>query len=108
MSYLHIHADSDEQQEFYKSSEEDALAAFCLLLPGSVLYLTPLLNAKKFRKLNAKKDAVVRVFYQLEEEGLGKTVILGGTKGTTQVCLTVSIGNIQCPMYTLILSLILY
>ena len=67
------------------NGDDNALAAFCLLLPGSILYLTPLLNAKKFRKLYAKEDAVVRMFYQLEEEGLGKTVIPGGTKGTTQV-----------------------
>ena len=76
---------NDEPPESLGNGDDNALAAFCLLLPGSILYLTPLLNAKKFRKLNAKKDAVVRVFYQLEEEGLGKTVILGGTKGTTQV-----------------------
>ena len=55
------------------------------MLSGSVLYLTPLLNAKKFRKLNAKKDDVVRAFYQLEEEGLGKTLVIDGNKGTAQV-----------------------
>ena len=55
------------------------------MLSGNILYLTPLLNAKKFRKLNAKKDDVVRVFYQLEEEGLGKTLVIDGNKGTAQV-----------------------
>ena len=54
------------------------------MLSGNILYLTPLLNAKKFRKLNAKKDDVVRAFYQLEE-GLGKTLVIDGNKGTAQV-----------------------
>lgn len=62
---------------------DDAVAALCLTLSGNVLYLTPLLNAKKLRKLNAKKDDVVRAFYQLE--GLGKTLVIDGNKGTTQV-----------------------
>ena len=45
-------------------------------------YLTPL-NAKKFRKLNAKKDDVVRAFYQLE--GSGKSLVFDGNKRIAQV-----------------------
>ena len=60
------------------------MAAFCLTLPGKILHLTPLLNAKKFRG-KGKKEDVVRAFYKLEEEGLGTTLILTGSKGTTQV-----------------------
>ena len=84
MWYAHSHntfinapSGNDEQLECLSSSEDDALAALCLVLPGSVLYLTPLLNAKKFSKHNAKKDAVARAFYKLEEEGFGKTIVLG-------------------------------
>lgn len=65
-------------------SEDDTTAAFCLTLPGETLYLTPLLNGKKFRN-RGNKDGAVRAFLQLEEEGLGKTVIIGGSKGTAQV-----------------------
>ena len=67
-------------------SEDDAVAAYCLTLPGQTLYLTPLLQAKKFRK-RGNKDGAVRAFLQLEEEGLGKTLVIGEGKGTTQVSL---------------------
>ena len=66
------------------TSEDDATAAFCLTLPGETLYLTPLLNCNKFRNRD-NKDGAVRAFVQLEEEGLGKTLIIGGSKGTAQV-----------------------
>ena len=67
-------------------SEDDAVAAYCLTLPGQTLYLTPLLQAKKFRK-RGNKGGAVRAFLQLEEEGLGKTLVIGEGKGTTQVSL---------------------
>ena len=65
-------------------SDDDAIAAYCLTLPGETLYLTPLLAAKKFRN-RGNKDGAVRAFLQLEEEGMGKTWVVGGSKGTTQV-----------------------
>ena len=46
--------------------------------------MTPLLTAKKFRN-RGNKDGAVRAFAQLEDEGLGKTVMIEGSKGTTQV-----------------------
>ena len=41
-------------------------------------------GTKKYRK-KANKDGAVRSFFQLENEGLGKTLEIGGTKGTTLV-----------------------
>lgn len=74
----------NDHQEKSRSSDDEALAAFCLTLPGKKLLLTPLLSAKKFRN-RGKKDDVVRTFYVLEGEGLGKTLVLTGYKGATQV-----------------------
>ena len=37
------------------------------------------------RKNLGNKDGAVRAFLQLEEEGLGKTFVIGSTKGTAQV-----------------------
>ena len=54
------------------------------LLPGQTLFLSPLLAQKKYRK-KGNKDGAVRSFFQLENEGLGKTLEIGGTKGTTLV-----------------------
>ena len=64
--------------------DDDATAAYCLLLPGKVLYLSPLLGQKKFRK-RGNKNGAVRAFYQLEDEGLGKVLEVGCTKGTSVV-----------------------
>lgn len=66
------------------TSEDDEVAGYTLLLPGRTLYLTPLLAQKKFRK-KGNKDGAVRSFHQLESEGLGKTLEIGGTKGTSLV-----------------------
>ena len=65
-------------------SDDDATAAHCLKLPGKTLYLTPLLAQKKFRKWGNKEGAI-RAFYQLEAEGLGTTLEVGGSKGTALV-----------------------
>ena len=65
-------------------SEDDLTAAHCLLLPGKCLYLTPLLAAKKFRR-KGNKEGAVRAFMQLQEEGLGKTLLIAGSKGVVQV-----------------------
>ena len=74
--------DVDDQKSV--TSEDDATAAFCLTLPGETLYLTPLLNGEKLRN-RGNKDGAVRAFLQLEEEGLGRTLVIGGSKGTAQV-----------------------
>ena len=76
-----FYKDSEQHNDI---SEDDAIAGYCLALPGETLYLTPLLAAKKFRN-RGNKDGAVRAFLQLEEEGLGKTLVIGGSKGTTQV-----------------------
>ena len=65
-------------------SQDMETAGFCLTLPGRTLYLTPLLALKKFRK-KGNKDGAVRAFYCLQEEGLGKVLEVGGTKGTSSV-----------------------
>ena len=59
--------------------KDDKTVAHCLTLPGKTLHLTPLLNQKKFRGYG-NKEAAVRVFYKLEEEGLGKTLIIGPSR----------------------------
>lgn len=79
---INISVDAADQSS--SASDDDLTAAFCLTLPGETLYLTPLLNAKKFRN-RGNKDGAVRAFLQLEEEGLGKTLVIGSTKGTAQV-----------------------
>lgn len=58
---------------------EDATTGYCLTLPGKILYLTPLLTAKKFRS-RGNKEGALRAFYKIEEEGLG-TVSIGEFKG---------------------------
>ena len=62
------------------SLAEDATIGYCLTLPGKILYLTPLLAAKKFRS----REGAVRAFYRIEE-GLGKVSIVGGTSKLNQV-----------------------
>ena len=71
----------DKMNPLIPVCEDDAIAAYCLTLPGQTLYLNPLLQAKKFRK-RGNKDGAVRAFLQLEEEGLGKTPVIGEGKGT--------------------------
>ena len=59
--------------------KEDKVAAHCLTLPGKTLYLTPLLAQKKFRGYG-NKDSAVRAFFKLEEDGLGKTFVIGTSR----------------------------
>ena len=72
----------DDEEE--AMTDDDATAAFCLLLPGNTLYLSPLLCLKKFRK-KGDKDGAVRAFYQLEAERLGTVLEVGSSKGTNTV-----------------------
>ena len=69
------------------ASEEDSTCAFCLLLPGKILYLSPLLAMKKFRK-RGNKEGAIGSFYKLESEGLGKVLEVRGARGTSTVSLT--------------------
>ena len=56
------------------------IASYCLLLPGKVLHLTPLLAAKKFRN-RGNKEGALRAFGLLEDDGLGNTYIISGIRG---------------------------
>ena len=62
-------------------SDDDARPVHCLEQPCKTLYLTLLLAQMKFRK----KEGAIRAFYQLEAEGLGTTLEVGGSKGTALV-----------------------
>ena len=69
------------------TSADDAIAGFCLTLPGKTLYLTPLLTAKKFRG-RGNKEGALRAFYQLEEEDFGRVLVVGGSSRVSQVTST--------------------
>ena len=73
-------------------SDDDAIAAYCLTLPGETLYLTPCLLQKKFRN-RGNKDGAVRAFLQLEEEGMGKTLVVGGDQLKVKFCVQFSCVN---------------
>jgi hypothetical protein len=68
-----------DEPDTAKVSESNKTAGYCLTLPGKTLFLTPLLSQKKFRSYG-NKDGAVKAFFQLEEEGLGKTHIVGNSK----------------------------
>ena len=70
--------------ETLPASKDRETAGFCLTLPGRILFLTPLLALKKFRK-KGNKDGAVRAFYRLQEEGLGRVIEVEGCKGTSSV-----------------------
>ena len=57
----------------------DKTTGYCLTLPGKTLYLTPLLSQKKFRSYG-HKDGAVKAFYKLQQEGLGKTHLVGSSR----------------------------
>lgn len=61
----------DDEAASSGMTKENSRAAYCLVLPGKTLYLTPLLNIKKFRA-HGNKDGAVTAFFQLQEENLGK------------------------------------
>ena len=75
-------------------TQDDATAAFTLLLPGKTLYLSKLLALKKFRN-KGNKDGAVRAFFKLEEEELGKVLEVEGGKG---VCFYGS-NQFECKSY---------
>jgi hypothetical protein len=61
--------------------EPNGAPAHTLNLPGKMLYLTPLLKAKKFRKFGYKEGALA-AFEELQNAKLGKLEELGAGKGT--------------------------
>ena len=69
-----------------KVVQENPTAAYCLLLPGRKLYLSPLLAMKKFRN-KGNKEGAIRAMHKLEDEGLGKVLIVSGSRGNSQVCM---------------------
>ena len=75
---------ADVVEELGVTHEDGCMAGYCLSLPGNTLYLTPLLAMKKFLK-RGNKDGAIRAFYRLEEEGLGKVMEVGGSKGSLGV-----------------------
>ena len=111
--YIHVHTCtcllyfSVDVGDHSNASEDDTTAAFCLTLPGETLYLTPLLNGKKFRN-RGNKDGAVRAFLQLEEEGLGKTLIIGGSKGTAQVTIIIYCSLMYTCVFTIALVIHVY
>ena len=57
---------------------------FCLLLPGSTLDLSSLLQSKKFRS-RGNKDGALTAMKALEADGLGKLLDKGAHRGTSVV-----------------------
>ena len=68
-------------------STEENNAGYCLKLEGKILYLTPLLAMKKFRK-RGNKEGALSAFHKLGQEGLGKLRTQEGSKGLTSVSRT--------------------
>ena len=66
-----------------EQNEVDCVAAYCLLLPGKTLSLTPLLDAKNFCSWGNKEGAV-NAFHRLAGEGLGEVEEVKGKRGTKQ------------------------
>jgi hypothetical protein len=66
------------------SQQDHSVAAYCLLLPGKILHLSALLNAKRFRD-KGNKEGAVRAFKLLQEAGLGKVIENKPSRGATMV-----------------------
>lgn len=78
MQVSYVRTDCNFQSEVI---EPDGVAAHTLKLPGKVLYLTPLLKAKKFRKFGSKKEAL-EAFKELEDAKLGTMEEVGAGKNS--------------------------
>lgn len=65
-------------------SKSGSVAAFCLLLPGKVLNLSALLQAKKFRG-RGNKEGAVAAFEELQKAGLGKLISADSRRGASSV-----------------------
>ena len=64
-------------------SQDREVAAFCLLLPGKMLYISALLAAKRFRYKGNK--GVVKAIKMLEEAGIGRVIEDKPPRGATIV-----------------------
>ena len=74
----------------HEQDEDELNAAFTLLLPArEKAEFVSIVGPKKIRKLG-NKDGVIRCFFMLEEDGLGKVLQLTGTKG---------VGVVRYPLY---------
>ena len=71
------------------ASKGGSVAAFCLLLPGKVLNLSTLLQAKKFRG-KGNKEGAVAAFEELHKAGLGKLVSAGSRRGASSVSILIT------------------
>lgn len=67
-----------------------ATASFCLTLPGKNLHLSSLLQSKKFRN-KGNKEGALAAFQQLQSAGLGKIQEDERHRGTSAVCMYISV-----------------
>ena len=65
-------------------SQDREVAAFCLLLPGKMLYISALLATKRFR-YKGNKEGAVRAIKMLEEAGIGRVIEDKPPRGATMV-----------------------
>ena len=65
-------------------SQDKQVAAFCLLLPGKMLYISTLLQLKRFR-YKGNKEGAVRAIKMLESAGMGRVFEDKPTRGATAV-----------------------
>ena len=65
-------------------SQDNTVAAYCLLLPGKVLHISALLAAKRFRD-RGNKDGAVRAIRVLQSAGLGEIIEIKPQRGTSLV-----------------------
>ena len=65
-------------------SKSGSVAAYCLLLPGKVLNLSALLQAKKFRG-KGNKEGAVAALEELHKAGLGKLISADSRRGASSV-----------------------
>ena len=79
-------------------------AAYCLLLPGPELHLTPLPANKKFRG-RGNKEGAIKAFEFLQKEGLGVLKESVAARGTSKVRnkllpdMVQSVSLVQCINY---------
>ena len=64
-------------------SKSGSVAAYCLLLPGKVLNLSALLQAKKFR--GKGNEGAVAALEELHKAGLGKLISADSRRGASSV-----------------------
>ena len=75
------------------ASKSGSVAAFCLLLPGKVLNLSALLQAKKFRG-KGNKEGAVAALEELHKAGLGKLISADSRRGASSVSIPLYLDNL--------------